>query len=319
MKITVATSIAPHYIDIQQKAVASWLQIGFDVISVNSKEEIAIIKKYFPQVKFVEPSRNALGLTGKPYVFLDDVLIALRSTGSEVCAIINSDIYISANSKIRNFFYQQIKGGLIFGSRVDITTYLSLQGEKYFGGFDFFFFSRALIDNFHKSNFCLGVPWWDFWMPLFAILKGFPVMQLLTPFAYHLEHPIRWNKQFVTKFGDEIVRLLLDRDIFRKVDDKFQYRIKMARRYSDYTFLSISIINFINKYSEDIFCLDHFEIRDTKNCPKCDLILQELDYYKRRERQIMNFFEEQLLNTRTSLSWKITAPLRKIHSLITRF
>jgi len=47
--ITVATSIAPRNIEKQRVAVMSWVAAGLRIISVNTPEEIELLKTSFPK------------------------------------------------------------------------------------------------------------------------------------------------------------------------------------------------------------------------------------------------------------------------------
>ena len=320
MKIPIGTSIAPHNIELQKSAISSWLKLDFEVISLNSKAEIEQIEGHFPGVVFKEATRDASGLTGKPFVYLDDLLEVLYASGSDVCSILNSDIYLDVDQEFPGFLGEAVQGGLIFGSRIDVTSLATLEGQEYFQGFDYFFFSRSIIKEYRKTDFCLGVPWWDYWVPLFAILKGLPVKQLLTPIAYHLEHPIRWNVQYLTGFGDRLMDYLMDAELGKRLDEDFEERIDFSKKHSDHNLLAMFIVNFIFRNTEKIFYLSDEEklAKTGVACYECSRKEMELDYYKERVRLIVNDLEDKLIEMRTSKSWRITAPLRKLQDKLHR-
>ncbi len=191
-RITVATSIAPFRIEEQQKAVQSWLSLGFQVISINCTEEIEQLQEFFPSVRFVPAPRDARRLYSKPLIYLDDVLAALAQTESPVCGIVNSDIRLDADARISDYIRTQTRNAMLYGSRLDVEKPDHVEGRVYDCGFDFFFFDRAVIDRIPKSQFCLGMPWWDYWLPLMAVLTGAEIRELITPFALHCRHEFEW-------------------------------------------------------------------------------------------------------------------------------
>lgn len=202
--ITVATSIAPKGIEKQQRAVDSWQALGFHVVSLNTPEEIAELRAQFPQVEFVAVSRHGKQLAGKPYVFLDDVLSHLRDAGgSRICGIVNSDIILRAGPELPAYLRGEADGGLVYGSRVDIRSAGDAEGQVYHRGFDFFFFDKAVIDRLPKTDFMLGVPWWDYWVPVGLQLAGVPIRRLDSRIAFHVWHTTNYSTEVLIKFGRE--------------------------------------------------------------------------------------------------------------------
>jgi len=194
-KLTVATSITPRRLDEQQEAIKSWQKLGFKVVSFNCAEEIESLSRRFPAVQFVEAKRDARGLFGKPLVYLDEILRYLWQTGGDICGIVNSDVHLAGDSGIVSFIRREARNGLVYGPRRDIAALGDSDGQLCETGFDFFFFDRSLIPVFPESQFTIGMPWWDHWMPLVAILNGFEAKRLVSPFAYHLRHEQAWQQQ----------------------------------------------------------------------------------------------------------------------------
>ena len=62
---TVATSIAPKGLELQRKAIASWLRLGFAVISFNNTAEVELLAPQFPEVRFVTVARDGLLYDGQ--------------------------------------------------------------------------------------------------------------------------------------------------------------------------------------------------------------------------------------------------------------
>ncbi|OGP49442.1 MAG: hypothetical protein A2Y79_10015 [Deltaproteobacteria bacterium RBG_13_43_22] len=207
--ITVVTSLTPFNIETQIENIKSWEKLGLEVVSVNSGEEIKRLQQHFGTVNFMEVHRDATHMAGKPLVYLDDVLQTLEKADGQICGIINSDIFLSANDDLIKFINDQARGAFIFGSRIDVDSLEGLTDqEEYFGGFDFFFFEKKILGLYSKTDFCLGLPWWDYWLPLVPITKGVPVRRLVTPFAYHAKHPQNWQQEFFESFGRIVAEYL---------------------------------------------------------------------------------------------------------------
>lgn len=202
--ITIATSIAPKCIEKQQRAVASWRTFGFRVVSLNTPGEIAQLQAHFPDVEFVAVERHGKHLAGKPYVYLDDVLAYLHAeAASGVCGIVNSDIILRADAHLPSCLWQEAQQTLVFGSRVDIRSADDDVGSVYHRGFDFFFLDRTLIPRLPKTNFMLGVPWWDYWVPIGFQQAGVPTKRLDSRIAFHVWHPTNYSTEVLLKFGHE--------------------------------------------------------------------------------------------------------------------
>jgi len=194
-KLTIATSIAPKNLKKQAKAIESWMKLGFDVVSLNCAEEIEILKRPFPNVNFVRTERDGRDLFGKTVVYFDDFLEYFRENNCELCSIVNSDIFLIGDEGIISFIKEQAADSVVYGPRVNIDSLEQLDGEFFNEGFDFFFFPKTLISCFPKSRFCIGLPWWDYWMLLIPILEGIPVKKLVSPFAYHIKHSFKWDRK----------------------------------------------------------------------------------------------------------------------------
>lgn len=205
--ITIATSIAPRNIDTQRHAIDSWRRIGFHVVSLNSQEEIDTLKPSFPDMEFVPVRRDAQKDFGKPYVYFDDVLEYFRNSDCKICGIANSDIHFP-DKGFGGFVHKEAGDSFLFGCRVEIPFLGATEGDVYQKGFDYFFFHRKFLDVYPAENFCLGLPWWDYWAVLIPILSDVRVKKLETPAGYHVSHPPNWNYNYWVTFGLAIAKYL---------------------------------------------------------------------------------------------------------------
>jgi len=192
-KILVATSIAPRNIENQQNAINSWINAGFEVISCNIQAEIDLLESKFQNVCFTPVTRDASAQTGKPLVFIYDIMQELKRHKNDICGIINSDIHIkNTDEGMYKFILKEAEDSLLYGHRYDISDINDIYGT-WFNGIDFFFFDSKLIDMYPDDDMFIGGPEWDFWMVFIAMHFGGNAKELCTPIAYHIKHNQVWS------------------------------------------------------------------------------------------------------------------------------
>ncbi len=54
----------------------------------------------------------------------------------------------------------------------------------------------------------LGMPWWDYWVPLVTLLAGRRAQVLESFYAFHESHPINYDKTHYIGFGQQFARLV---------------------------------------------------------------------------------------------------------------
>jgi glycosyltransferase involved in cell wall biosynthesis len=287
--ITVATSLAPFNIELQIKNIKTWKKLGMNIISVNSGKEIRTLTEYSDAVNFVEVHRDASNIAKKPFVYLDDVLQALKKTESQICGIINSDIFLSAEDSFLSFIIEKSRNAFVFGSRIDVDLLRSQDGEEYFGGFDYFFFDKLIINLYQKTDFCLGLPWWDFWLPLVPIINNVPVRRLITPFAYHVKHQQNWQQEFFEIFGRIVASYLRKENRSKSIDKRLQECLCHIDEPEIINFAKC-ILSYLKNIPEHIFYVKNDEINNSEirndnsdNSAKCDLLDYERTTNKGRD------------------------------------
>ncbi|SFL68931.1 hypothetical protein [Pelosinus propionicus] len=203
--ITIATSLAPGKdVKIQKEAVNSWHRLGFVVISINCAEEIAVLKSSFPEIEFIEVARDARQQFGKPYIYFDDILACLWERESSLCGIVNSDICFLKH-EFYSFLTKEGRDSFIYGSRIDISTFNHVNGRVIQDGFDYFFFDRKVIAAYPASQFCIGMPCWDYWAVLSPLFLGVAVKKVMTAHAYHIIHKVNWNNTISSRLFHELL------------------------------------------------------------------------------------------------------------------
>ncbi len=200
--IVIATSLMQRRLEIQRRAVASWRAAGLEVVSLNVPEEAAALRPAFPDVRFVTPPRTAIETLGRPYVYVIDLLRTARDAGATIVGVINSDIVLE-QSDLVEVVRANVGGNLLLGNRLDVPALEHGHRTPYEAGFDLFFMDAASVDRIPSSDMLLGMPWWDYWLPLTAQAAGLGLIRLDGHFAVHEMHPASWMNETFTRTGLE--------------------------------------------------------------------------------------------------------------------
>ena len=275
--IVIGTSISPHErLEIQSIAIESWLSHGFKVISVNCSEETQILRNYYPAITAIEHDRTGHLLASKPVIFINDILHYLRQSNGKILGIINSDIFIHQTPDLPDKIIELCKGRLVFGPRMEVPAFNALNGQHDPFGFDYFFFDHSLVPIWPETNFCLGMPFWDHWFPLAALLEKKKITKMIGDQFRHIPHPVSRDDSFFS-FNDYFVSLTISQIKnnqigFGKEFDHSSYELlrnsaiecenqlvtenDKMKRYEELAIffdeLSKYVINFINDRSETI-------------------------------------------------------------------
>lgn len=229
------TSISPRNTRQQQDSIANWLCNGFQVFSVNSSQESAIIREDYPSIEFAEPAYTLESQYGKPYVPIAE-MVGCCARASGYSGIINSDIRflsaVSAESVIANVLRSdQAENTLFIGSRIELTDVCRQldagsavkglsplsNGHVYTYGFDIFIAKQSVweklqvgLDNRH--NLALGIPWWDYYLPYRALEAGIKLTTIYPPVIAHLYHPAQYSPKVWNAVGQSIAGDILGLD-----------------------------------------------------------------------------------------------------------
>ncbi|TXN44750.1 hypothetical protein [Methylobacterium sp. WL7] len=210
--VSLVTSLMPVRHEIQRSAVNSWHAYGAHVLSINSDDEIALLRDIYPDVTFISAPRDARREYGKPYVYMSDMISALRHSGQEIVGIINSDIVLSSTNLS---FMREIKEAarycIVYGHRFDVDSIKQIdidpnEGELFVGGIDWFMFSREQTSLLEDQPFIFGCPWWDLWLPVLASINKIEICLANGRLAFHEVHKQRWDTSIFADFGQVILR-----------------------------------------------------------------------------------------------------------------
>jgi hypothetical protein len=206
-----ATSLVPSADRaLQAAAVESWRNAGASVFSVNGAAEIAALTRDYADVTFVTAAKTAERIAGKPVPYIHDLMKTLRQASAghpdATVGIINADIHLRFKPADILTLNTGARDSVILGSRVDVPSMDGVKNfaptgtETYSVGYDYFLMSGNVLDDFSDSPFCLGMPFWDYWLPLIALLKGRTLRSLFAPVALHVGHETRWDNSIYLFF-----------------------------------------------------------------------------------------------------------------------
>jgi hypothetical protein len=218
-----ATSLAPgRDVALQRAAVQSWRAAGFAVLSVNAASEIPQLARDHPDVTLVAATATAEKIARKPLPYIRTLMGALRAaceSGGHALAdctvgLINDDIHLRLAAGDLAEIARAAQGSVILGPRVDVADADALARfaptgrETYSIGYDYVLMSADVMADFADSPFCLGMPFWDYWLPLMALLKGRRLFALAEPVALHIAHETRWDDGIYVFFHALIAAVL---------------------------------------------------------------------------------------------------------------
>jgi hypothetical protein len=204
LKLTLVTSIYPGNPTHQKRAVASWCAVpGLQVISLNPDLELPQLQRegYDQGVRFVQARRDGREVVGKPLVHVYDAIEVGLNSGAIMVGVINSDVMLRVSPGFVEQLWPQVQGGMVFGSRMDIADADASTGQVYSWGFDYFFMDRTALDCIEDGPFFLGVPWWDYWLPISFIIADRRVSRAASPIGFHVSHGARWDPNLYEKIG----------------------------------------------------------------------------------------------------------------------
>ncbi len=207
--ISVATSLAPgRDIELQRTAIESWQRIGFTVSSLNDPREVPEVKRQFPGVAVMSATRTAEKATGKPLPYVVDLLrtAAAHNKTASVVGFMNADIILRSGPALGQVLASTAAHAAVLLPRVDIPDiksaglFVPTGSEKYSVGYDGVFMPPRMIENLPENIFCIGMPFWDYWLPLMLALQGLDVKTIASPVALHVHHETRWDQSIYLFF-----------------------------------------------------------------------------------------------------------------------
>jgi hypothetical protein len=204
--MNVFTTINPNGdIESQIYSIDTWAS-KFKVYSVNTKEEILRIKEKFKNVEFIETDK-VVDFNGKKLVKLNAILDAIVMKKSKYSCITNSDIILNKSIDPKKLISKKhLEDGIIVSKRYE------LGGEKIYqfeDGYDLFIFNIKNIKIFYNEGFALGMPWWDFWIPMMADRFLLKLYFTKNEVIYHKTHDTNYSYDSWEIFGNRFLAELI--------------------------------------------------------------------------------------------------------------
>ncbi len=206
--IIIVTTIAPGNTEKQRTAIESWRSMGFSVVSLNTRDDIKNLQPIYSNIVFHEVNRDAMAETGRSLIYLDDIFSYICNYGTKICGIVNSDIILKEDSRFVSFVAEKADNSMIISSRTDTDSLDFTEGNRYNLGFDIFFFDRQILKKFPSSEFFIGLPWWDLWVPFTACQKGINLNKMDSDIGFHIKHKINYSNEFWLEKGIHFAKFI---------------------------------------------------------------------------------------------------------------
>jgi hypothetical protein len=232
--ITLVTSIPPALkrisgdkdvsAEYQLACIDSWIDCGFNVISVNSESEKNNLISD-SRIAFHYTETDASDIIKKPLVYIESMIDSLTCEKSNIVAITNADIMVRFNHEERVKIENLSPGEVLIARRIDVSDYHSVHGVnygvEYKKGVDFICMHKEDLSKIRGSGLVFGAPWWDHYIPLALALQGVKLSQLRSSSILHLKHSERWSKDAWIHFGGIFVENILKRMVKYRGESKF--------------------------------------------------------------------------------------------------
>jgi len=186
-------NVGPAY---QAACAASWLRNGFRSRSLNPAREIPAL----PAIAGVgfEPfvARDDIVDVGHPGPSLGTIFDVVAAEGP--CVVVNGDVYLLSIPDLPTRLNALCRDSLVVARRTDVTDLLGPAHGVFATGIDFVAFRPDLMMPILRDpgirQFQLGVPWWDYVLPIAASFLH-PVRRIREPFLVHHAHPAQWDNE----------------------------------------------------------------------------------------------------------------------------
>lgn len=191
----------------QNACISSWHQLGLQVFSVNSNAELTRLPRLGGvQISPVDP--DASTLTGRPLVYVEDMLRVAREVSHGKVVITNSDILLGDD--IKDALELIRPGSCLLGKRLEIGSLSALSGAPSWAGYDFFGMHVSDLQDHNLAGFVLGMPCWEYALPIYWLTRGLQVYSIKFDGIYHLRHPASWKFDMQLHFHRLFAEFFLD-------------------------------------------------------------------------------------------------------------
>lgn len=179
----------------REACLASWPAPGWRVLALVPPEEADAASDPHAGVSVVPATPGVAARYGRPGVWLSDALARAAATGAKVVGIVNADIRLDLCAARRAALAAKAREGLVACHRMEVGHAAQAEGPFYRYGFDLVLMPAWLVPRLDLGGFAFGVPWWDYWMLLDAMLGEVDVSVVECPGVRHLTHDTAWRRE----------------------------------------------------------------------------------------------------------------------------
>ena len=241
--MNIFTTINPNgNFEAQNEAMSSWAS-KFSVYSVNTKNDIGKIKDLYPYIKFIETEEIYL-YKEKELIKLNAILEAIKNSDKEYACIVNSDIILNTNIDVSSLLKDKyLDKGLIVSTRFELDE--DKDPYPFTAGYDMFIFNKKNVNLFLNKKYVIGMPWWDYWMPIISNKNQFNIYHISNRYIYHRTHQTNYDVDIWEEFGQDLYKdIVTKKGVWSTADGKVVSDIK---NYADIYSFCTSIKKFIEK------------------------------------------------------------------------
>jgi hypothetical protein len=173
---------------------ASWPAPGWRVLTVNPAAEHGRLGDIPQAIETITAAPGVAETYGRPGAWIADALAQAVATGAPVVGLVNADIRLDLDDRRRAALAERAAQGMLVCNRMDVVHAGQGEGMAYRYGYDLVLMPRDMVARLDLDGFAFGVPWWDYWIVLDALLQGLPVSAVQCPGIRHLAHAQAWDR-----------------------------------------------------------------------------------------------------------------------------
>lgn len=178
----------------RQDCIASWPAPGWRILTVNPAEEAASLAGLPETIERRTAEPGVAEAYGRPGAWVGDALRQAVATGAPVVGLVNADIRLDLDASRRAALAAEARQAMLACNRMDVQHAAQTEGAAYRYGYDLVLMPAAMAQRIDLTGFAFGVPWWDYWIVLDALLRGQPVRAVRCDGIQHLAHKAAWNQ-----------------------------------------------------------------------------------------------------------------------------
>jgi len=217
--VALFTSIMPRKLDEQFAALSTWRDLAERIVTVNERREAALLTDlpdWIEQYSFEDNTPY-----DRFYVRLSKLAEAMGSaTDCRHVAFCNSDISLAKAEELERVLDSD-GADLIFSSRTDTDEH-GAPLSVYTDGWDFFAFRPGHARVISRDDLYIGLPWWDFFVPLAFLKEGLVANRLDGSHVHHIKHAQNWDKTEFNRKGSIVLEAIVG--VRRQLNEKEVHR-----------------------------------------------------------------------------------------------